>query len=71
MAKEKNSEEYSQEESKRRFEAALRGAREVGLEPMKDISPKRLKLEMEAKAKARPPKKRATQRQRRLPDNAG
>jgi hypothetical protein len=44
--------EYSEEEAKRRFEAALRGAREVGHEPMKDIPPKRFKPEMQAKAKA-------------------
>jgi hypothetical protein len=35
--------QYSAEEAKRRFEAALRGAREVGHESMKDISPKRHK----------------------------
>ena len=34
-------EQYSEEETKRRFEAALRGAREVGHEPMKDIPMKR------------------------------
>jgi hypothetical protein len=34
---------YSNEESQRRFEAALRGAREVGHEAMKDITPKRPK----------------------------
>jgi hypothetical protein len=34
-------ESYSAEETKRRFEAALRGAREVGHEPMKDIPMKR------------------------------
>jgi hypothetical protein len=33
--------DYSEEETGRRFEAALRGAREVGHKPMKDISPKR------------------------------
>jgi hypothetical protein len=33
--------QYSDEEARRRFEAALHGAREVGHEPMKDISPKR------------------------------
>jgi|HubBroStandDraft_6_1064221.scaffolds.fasta_scaffold1240034_2 hypothetical protein len=46
--------QYSDEETKRRFEAALRGAREVGHEPMKDISPKR---KAKAGAKANPPKK--------------
>lgn len=39
---------YSDEETKRRFEAALRGAREVGHESMKDISPKGLKKERPA-----------------------
>lgn len=33
-------EQYNDEEARRRFEAALRGAR-VGHESMKDISPKR------------------------------
>jgi hypothetical protein len=33
--------DFSKEETERRFEAALRGAREVGHKPMKDISPKR------------------------------
>jgi hypothetical protein len=47
-----DSDQYSDEEAQRRFEAALRGAREVGHEPMKDISPKR-------KAKASRTKKRA------------
>jgi hypothetical protein len=37
----KESEQYSDEEAKRRFEAALRGARKVGHEPMKDIPQKR------------------------------
>jgi hypothetical protein len=40
----KNSDDqYSAEETRRRFKAALRGAREVGHEPMKDIPPKRPK----------------------------
>jgi hypothetical protein len=34
-------EQYSEDEVRRRFEAALRGAREVGHESMKDIPPKR------------------------------
>lgn len=34
-------ERYSDAEIKRRFEAALRGARKVGHTPMKQISPKR------------------------------
>jgi hypothetical protein len=36
-----DSDQYSDEEAQRRFEAALRGAREVGHEPMKDIPPQR------------------------------
>jgi hypothetical protein len=39
----KKGEAYSKEEAHRRFEAALRGAREVGHKQMKDISPKRPK----------------------------
>jgi hypothetical protein len=53
MAKHSQPDEYSEQEIKRRFEAALRGAREVGHESMKDISPK-----TKASAKAREPKKR-------------
>jgi hypothetical protein len=41
MAKQSEQNQYSDEEAQRRFEAALRGAREVGHEPMKDIPPKR------------------------------
>jgi hypothetical protein len=67
MAKENDTEPFSDEETKRRFEAALRGAREVGHEPMKDIPPKRAKPPSAMKggkhkaksgAKANPPKKR-------------
>jgi hypothetical protein len=43
-------EQYSEDEAKRRFEAALRGAREVGHESMKDITPKRPKTKTGAKA---------------------
>jgi hypothetical protein len=54
MAKgKKETDQYTDEEAQRRFEAALRGAREVGHEPMKDISPK-----AKGSAKASPPKKR-------------
>jgi hypothetical protein len=49
MGKEIN-EQYSDEEAKCRFEAALRGAREVGHEPMKNITPKRSKAKTSAKA---------------------
>jgi hypothetical protein len=41
MGKTSIPDEYTNEEVQRRFEAALRGAREVGHEPMKDIPPKR------------------------------
>ena len=37
MMKENDTEQFSDEETKRRFEAALRGARAVGHEFMKDI----------------------------------
>ena len=53
------SDQYSDEEVQRRFEAALRGAREVGHESMRDIPPKRSKLPASTKldkrkAKAQP-----------------
>jgi hypothetical protein len=53
MAIKTNDDKYSEEEAQRRFEAALRGAREVGHESMKDISPK-----AKASTKATSPKKR-------------
>jgi hypothetical protein len=53
MSKQSTNEQYNDEETKRRFEAALRGAREVGHESMKDISPK-----AKASTKANPAKKR-------------
>jgi hypothetical protein len=53
MAKHSTPDKYSDEEAQRRFEAALRGAREVGHESMKDISPK-----TKASTKASPLKKR-------------
>lgn len=46
--------EFSDEEAQRRFEAALRGAREVGHEPMKNITPKRPKAKTGAKATKKP-----------------
>jgi len=49
-------ESYSEDEAKRRFEAALRGARVVGHEPMKDIPPKRSKLLAPPKTGKRKPK---------------
>ena len=52
-----------EQEAKHRFEAALRGAREVGHEAMKDIPPKRRKSEMNAGVKANPPKKRASKKE--------
>jgi hypothetical protein len=51
--------EFSNEEIARRFEAALCGAREVGHEPMKDISPKRRKLSAAMKAGKRDKKELA------------
>jgi hypothetical protein len=39
----KEIESFSDEETQRRFEAALRGAREIGHESMKDIPSKRTK----------------------------
>jgi hypothetical protein len=50
----KPDEQFSDEETQRRFEAALRGAREVGHEPMKDISPKRSKPQAKASMKVGP-----------------
>jgi hypothetical protein len=43
------SDQYSSEETQRRFEAALRGARKVGHKPMKDIPKKRAKPKSKAK----------------------
>jgi hypothetical protein len=43
------SDSYNDEEAQRRFKAALRGAREVGHEPMKDFSPKESKPHDEMK----------------------
>jgi hypothetical protein len=37
----KAEDEFTEEEAKRRFEAALRGARAAAAHPMKDIPPKR------------------------------
>jgi hypothetical protein len=37
MAKEASNEQYDDEETKRRFEAALRGARLAAPHPMKDV----------------------------------
>jgi hypothetical protein len=48
----KRGDQYSDEEAQHRFEAALRGAREVGHESMKDIPPKAGKKERPA-SKAR------------------
>ena len=41
----KPDDQYGEEETKRRFEAALRGARLAAPQPMKDIPPKRPKKE--------------------------
>jgi hypothetical protein len=48
VRKNERDDKYTDEEAQRRFEAALRGAREVGHEPMKDISPKRAKPQAKA-----------------------
>jgi hypothetical protein len=40
--------DFTDEEAQRRFEAALRGAREVGHETMKNIPPKRIKAAMKS-----------------------
>jgi hypothetical protein len=52
--KTKRAEAYSKEETRERFEAALRGAREVGHKQMKDISPKRRVTKRAAKPKVKP-----------------
>jgi hypothetical protein len=41
--------DYSKEETQRRFEAALRGAKDVGHKPMKSIPPKRAKAKRSGK----------------------
>ena len=61
----KRDDQYSDEEAKRRFEAALRGAREVGHEAMKDTPPKRPKSHSAMKvgkprAKAQPKERPAS-----------
>lgn len=43
MREEKPAESFPPEETKKRFEAALRGARSAGYKPLKDIAPKREK----------------------------
>jgi hypothetical protein len=60
MANSPKDDGYSDEETKRRFEAALRGARAVGHEPMKDIPPKRSMLRAATKIGKR--KAKATQK---------
>jgi len=45
MSKHVANDQYTDEESKRRFEAALRGARAAEPHPMKDIPRKRVKKE--------------------------
>jgi len=61
----KHPDEYSDEETKRRFEAALRGAREVGHESMKDISPKRATTDSARKLR----KREAKANQKAQPEN--
>jgi hypothetical protein len=43
MATKRSDEEYSAEETQRRFEAALHGSRKIGPQPMKNMPPKRAK----------------------------
>lgn len=45
-----DNDKYSNEEAQRRFEAALRGAREVGHEPMKSLPKKRVKTRSKSMA---------------------
>lgn len=49
MNKNKPEDEYSEDEAKRRFEQALRGAKIAGHKPMKEISPKRGKKQRKAR----------------------
>lgn len=44
MKSRKDDEKFSDDETQRRFEAALRGARVTGHKPMSEISPKLTKL---------------------------
>jgi hypothetical protein len=50
--KREDANQYSDEETKRRFEAALRGARQVGHQTMKGIPPKRSKAKAKLKARS-------------------
>jgi hypothetical protein len=52
MTRRKSDISYTQEETRQRFEAALRGARDVGHTPMKNISPKRPKTQRRPKNKS-------------------
>jgi hypothetical protein len=49
-ADEKPADHFDEEETKRRFEAALRGARAVGPLPMKELTPKRERRRNKKKA---------------------
>ena len=51
--KQNESEHFSEKEAQRRFEQALRGSREVGPTPMKDVPPKRAKKQRAQKVKKR------------------
>jgi hypothetical protein len=46
-----NLEKFTPEEARRRFEAALRGARIAGHKPMKSMTPKRTKAQLAKKKK--------------------
>lgn len=54
MSSAKDTEKYSEAETKRRFEAALRGARVTGHKTMKDVPKKR--AESQGKATKKPAK---------------
>jgi hypothetical protein len=52
MATKSDDEQYSPEESRKRLEAALRGARIAGHKPMADIPKKRVAKKKKAKTRA-------------------
>jgi hypothetical protein len=57
MEQDQNSDSYSDEEAKRRFEQALRGARVAGHKPMKDVAGKKPKRGKKSSTKSRQRKK--------------
>jgi len=52
--KDKKTDEYSQEEMQRRFEAALRGARIAGHKPMESLTQTKAKKQRKPKKKSAP-----------------